>query len=329
MSIKQWGGEFNRPIDTIYLGGGTPSLLGKRVIPLLDSVRHEFSVSQNAEITMEINPSRNIEEILSYAKLAGVNRLSIGAQSGNDDELKLLGRTHTAKDTEIAVKTARKSGFNNISLDLMLGLPNSTLTSLKQSLEFICSLEPEHISAYILKIEENTVFYHNRNSLSLPDDDNQAEHYLFMCRYLEENGYLHYEISNFCKAGFHSRHNTKYWNDCEYLGIGPAAHSYLAGERFYYPRDIKAFLKGNSPIPDGKGGGKEEYVMLKLRLMNGVNINDYEKRFGDRISTTLLLKCKSFAKAGLMNFDDESFSLTDNGMIVSNSIITELLECIE
>lgn len=328
-AVKQWGGIIDRPINTIYLGGGTPSLLGERIMPLLSAVRESFCVTPNCEITMEINPSHNISDILYFAKQAGVNRLSIGAQSGDDDELKLLGRTHSAKDTENAVAVARKFGFDNISLDIMLGLPFSTLNSLEKSLNFITSLEPEHISAYILKIEENTHFYHNRNSLSLPNDDLQAEQYLLMCNFLKEKGYKHYEISNFCKTEKESRHNLKYWHCEDYIGIGPAAHSFLDKKRFYYPRDIKAFINGNSPIPDGDGGDKAEYIMLNLRLCDGVDTYIYKQNFGEDLPQPFYDKCRLFKKAGLINFDNSKISLTDSGMIVSNSIISELLECIE
>ncbi len=313
--IKQWGGKINRPIDTIYLGGGTPSLLNQRLIPLLDTVRENFSVEKNAEITLEINPQKNIEEILKNAKQAGVNRLSIGAQSGNDEELKTLGRTHLAKDTENAVKIARCLGFYNISLDLMLGLPNSSISSLKNNLDFLFSLNPEHISAYILKIEPNTAFERRFDSLNLPNEDDICDQYLFMCDYLERNGFSHYEISNFAKKGYQSKHNLKYWKCQEYLGIGPSAHSFLDKKRFYYPRDLKDFINGNEPVFDGFGGDKDEKIMLALRLSDGVPIKDLSQK-----KTELLIK------NGLCKIKDKHLYLTNKGMLVSNKIITELLE---
>ena len=157
-SINQWGGKYNRPIDTIYLGGGTPSLLRHRLPTLLSSINNSFNICKDSEITLEINPASNSEALLESAKMAGINRLSIGAQGGSDDELKILGRTHTAADTENTVATARKMGFNNISLDIMIGLPFSTNETLKNNLDFINRLNPEHISAYILKLEERTAF---------------------------------------------------------------------------------------------------------------------------------------------------------------------------
>ena len=316
--IKQWGGKITRPIDTIYLGGGTPSLLNHRLMPLLKAVCENFEVLDNAEITLEVNPADNVYEILQNAKAAGVNRISIGAQSGSDFELSVLGRRHTAKDTETAVKLARELGFNNISLDLMLGLPDSDCNTLKNSLDFLLNLNPEHISAYILKIEENTKFYKLRDTLNLPDDDNISDQYLFMCEYLENNGFCHYEISNFCKDNKASRHNLKYWNCEEYLGLGPSAHSFLEGERFFYPRDLKAFMKGNSPTPDGNGGDLEEQIMLALRLKDGIKT--------DILPTSALKKCEFFAKNGLAVLENNNFSLTNNGMLLSNTIIFEILE---
>lgn len=324
--IKKWGGLVCRPINTIYLGGGTPSLLKERIIPVLSAVTSAFHVESGAEITLELNPSSDVEQVLKAAKTAGVNRLSIGAQSGNDKELKLLGRTHTAADTLFAVNIARRLGFDNISLDLMLGLPNSDFDTLEKSLEFICSANPQHISSYILKIEENTLFYKNRRSLNLPDDDALAEQYLFMCRYLEKRGFRHYEISNFSRDNKQSRHNLKYWSCEEYVGIGPSAHSFLNGKRFYYPRDMKAFLNDVTPADDGDGGSKEEYVMLRLRLDTGLEFSEYRKRFGEDIPDSMKKTALSLQKAGLVSSTDRGISLTDRGMLVSNSIITNLSE---
>ncbi len=313
--IKQWGGKLNRPIDTIYFGGGTPSLLNDRLSPILDTVRESFSVRENAEITLEINPQDNIEEILKNAKKAGVNRLSIGAQSGNDSELKVLGRTHTAAETQRAVKTARDLGFNNISLDLMIGLPDSTIDTLRQNLDFLLNLNPEHISAYILKIEPKTLFYKTQNILNLPNEDEICDQYLFMCDYLEQNGYNHYEISNFAKQGYESRHNLKYWNCQEYLGLGPSAHSYLDGKRFFYPRDMKAFITGNTPTPDGDGGDTAEQIMLGLRLKKGVDI-----------SLLPTQNLNIFVKNRLAKIENGKLYLTNQGMLVSNQIISHILE---
>lgn len=328
-AIKEWGGRFRRPINTIYFGGGTPSLLSHRLSTVLNAVYQTFDIEENCEITLELNPCGDVENILNHAKKAGINRLSIGMQSGINDELKILGRTHTVNDTVSAVKIARDMGFNNISLDIMLGLPFSSNDTLLESLELLKELNPEHISAYMLKIEENTAFWREKEKLSLPNDDETAEQYLLMCSFLEQNGYNHYEISNFCKENMTSRHNIKYWNGEDYLGIGPAAHSFVDGRRFYYPRDLKAFLKGNSPLPDGEGGSSEEYIMLRLRLKEGISISDYKSQFNRDLPENFLNKCHQFEKAGFIQTTNDRISLTNNGMLLSNTIITELLECIE
>ena len=319
--IEKWGGKINRPIDTVYIGGGTPSLLGNKVIELADCIKSNFTVCENAEFTAEVNPSSS-GEFLSFAKMAGVNRLSIGVQSGCDETLKTLGRTHTAQEAAFTVKTARDLGFNNISLDLMIALPNSNIDTLKKDIDFILSLNPEHVSSYILKIEKNTVFYNKYDTLNLPDDDAAAEQYLYMCNALEHNGYEHYEISNFAKNDFESRHNMKYWTEHDYLGIGPAAHSCVDGKRFYYPRDLKAFIKMPTIINDGISGDKSERLMLGLRLSSGVDLSQI---YGE-ITTNLKNKITLLEKAGYIKANLPYISLTNSGMLISNSIITELLK---
>ncbi len=318
--IKQWGDKLSRPIDTIYFGGGTPSLLAEFLPLIMKEVKASFCLLEGAEITMEMNPADNCEEILNFALEAGVNRLSIGAQSGVTQELEVLGRRHTLEQTAETVKLARSLGFDNISLDIMLGLPNSNEKSLQKSLEFITDLNPEHISAYILKIEENTVFHKIYDTLGLPDEDSTADQYLQMCKYLEDKGYGHYEISNFAKPNFESRHNLKYWELKEYLGLGPSAHSFINGKRFYFKRDLSKFLEGSSPLPDGDGGGEEERIMLALRLSKGVKLE---------LNEELEKKCRLLNQNKLLNINDQSISLTDQGMLLSNSIITEILECIK
>lgn len=326
-AIIKWGGEFNRPIDTIYLGGGTPSLLEHRLIDVLSAVRSAFNIFRDCEITLELNPSKSAKAQLEFAKTAGINRLSIGVQSGNDSELLTLGRTHTASEAKECVKIARELGFSNISLDIMLGLPDSNCETLGKSLDFITELAPSHISAYILKIEENTAFFKAQENLSLPSDDEQAEQYLFMCEYLRQKGYSHYEISNFSKEGGESRHNLKYWLGNDYLGIGPSAHSFVDGKRFYYENDLKSFINGKRTVFDGIGGTEDEFVMLNLRLKSGLDFNCYKNKFGKDFSTEFKHKCRLFEKAGYLHLNENSVSLTDSGMLLSNGIIAELLEC--
>lgn len=315
--IRKWGGKISRPIDSIYIGGGTPSVLGERILPILNTVRETFTVTENAEITAELNPDADNEAFLSAAIKAGVNRLSIGVQSGNDNELEMLGRGHTAHQAEETVKLARGLGFKNISLDLMLALPDSDIQTLEKSISFLLSLNPEHISAYLLKVEKGTRFYAMRESLNIPDDEKQQEQYLYMCERLEKAGFEHYEISNFSKRGYESRHNLKYWNCEEYLGIGPSAHSFLNGERFYYPKDLRTFLKSPAIEIDGAGGDEDERIMLALRLKKGVDFSE---------NKTLHPYLLQLERAGYGEFEKGRFSLADRGMLVSNTIITEILE---
>ena len=326
--IKQWGGNINRPIDTIYLGGGTPSLLSHRLPEVINAVREAFTVTEDSEITLELNPSGDIDTILRSAKSTGINRLSIGVQSGDDSELAVLGRKHTAADAVNTVTKARKIGFDNISLDIMLGLPDSDNGTLQKSLEFICNLNPEHISAYILKIEPNTAFYKRRANLDLPDDDGVSEQYLQMCDFFESKGYGHYEISNFAKETYESRHNLKYWKLHDYLGLGPGAHSCLEGKRFYYPRDLKAFIKGNEPAFDSEVDLCREYVMLALRTNEGLKFSQLEN-FGATAKERILKKCGPLNENGFINIHKGCITLTDKGMLLSNTIILMLTECLE
>ncbi len=318
--IEKWGRLNTCPIDTIYLGGGTPSLLSRQQLSqILSCADKNFILGSDTEITCEVNPDD--KDFIVYAAKLGINRISIGVQSSDDKELELLGRRHSFEDAKDAVKTAKKNGVNNVSADIMIGLPESSINTVSKSLADIISMGVEHISAYILKVEDNTPF--GKAGVQLPDDDRVADQYLFVCRALENAGYEHYEISNFAKPGYQSRHNNKYWNCEEYIGIGPSAHSFFGGKRFYYPDSLEAFLNTPVTVDDGVGGQAEEYIMLCLRLSKGLVFSEFESRFGK-------LPSKLIKKAGLLKglciVDDKSIRLTDQGMLVSNNIITELVE---
>ncbi len=320
--ITKWGVRTARPIDSLYLGGGTPSLLGgENIEKIIHTAKNAFSFD-SPEITLECNPADDLTDTLKTAAMAGVNRLSVGVQSALGSELSLLGRRHTAADAEKTVAAARRAGIDNVSLDLMIGLPESSCESVEKSINFVCSLEPRHISVYILKLEEGTSLFANHPPM--PDDDEISNQYLFTVRRLKEKGYLQYEISNFAKVGYESRHNLKYWNLDEYLGIGPSAHSFLDGRRFFYPRDINAFLGGCSVMPDGNGGNSEEYIMLRLRLAEGIIFKDYEKHYGS-FPKSLKSKALSLQKAGFMQVFDGGMRLTEKGFLVSNAVIGEFI----
>ncbi len=327
--IKKWGEKVFRPISSIYIGGGTPSALPADFLcEILGCVKSSFSVSSDAEITVEVNPQSASLPLLIALNKAGVNRLSIGVQSGNDSELQTLGRLHNRKTAEETFLSARKAGFKNISLDLMLGLPDGNENTLKNTIDFFVSLSPEHISAYILKIEENTPLFKIKDSLNLPNEDEIAKQYLLVAKTLQNAGYEHYEISNFAKNGKFSRHNVNYWQCGEYLGLGPAAHSFLDGKRFFYPADIMKFITCPETVFDGEGGDVNEFVMLNLRLKAGLNLNDLKNEYNMVLSAAFENKVKLFEKNGLCTFKDNTVSLTDEGMLVSNEIIAELECCL-
>lgn len=322
--ITAYGKKYPILFDTIYLGGGTPTLLGVLNIDKILKTCFNVGVLENAEITVEANPCTVTENLAKELVLAGVNRISLGVQSGIDDELKLLCRRHTADMAKRAVEIIRKSGIDNISLDLMLGIPNQTEKTLVQSIEFCLEQNPTHISAYILKIEEGTPFYKMQNTLNIPDEDAVAEYYLTTCKMLEENGFMQYEISNFCKKGYESQHNLRYWKGLEYIGVGASAHSFFMGQRYYYPRDLEGYLnKTLVIIQDGEGGDVSEKLMLGLRLSEGVNLTSLGIKKPE--IEKIIAKAKRFEKLGLLKITDKTIALTKEGFLLSNSIIAEII----
>lgn len=320
----------DRKIATVYFGGGTPSLLGAdRLSALLGTVKETFSVAPGAEITVECNPSSSLADgFFETLAKSGVNRVSLGMQSAVDAERKKLGRKATAADVSAAVDACRNAGISNISLDVMLGVPGQTEHSLLQTLDHAVTFGATHISAYMLSIEDGTFFAKKRDTLNLPEEDAVCDWYLAMCEHLKNRGYRHYEISNFCLPGYEACHNTAYWRDGEYLGIGPAAHSFLNGRRFYFPRDLDGFIRGEPPVDDGPGGGWEEAVMLTLRLDTGVSLREMKERFGVVPSPSLFPILQTYQSGGLLTFDGDRLTLTERGFLVSNSLIGEIIEAI-
>ena len=323
--IKLWSMKIPENISTIYVGGGTPSILGaERLCRILKSVKDNFNVLNNAEITVEVNPDTGKNINFNYLYSAGYNRLSIGMQSSVEAELKSLGRIHTPEDASLTVQHAKNSGFNNISLDLMIGIPHQTAQSLEQSIKFCFDCGVTHISSYILKIEAETKFDKIKDKLIFPDDDEQAKLYLYAVDLLEKSGYKQYEISNFAKKGYESKHNINYWNCGEYIGIGPSAHSFYRGKRFYYNRNTKDF-ENNKTVFDCFGGTEEEFIMLSLRLKSGLQFDEYRKRFGKELPRFITDKVKKYAKLGFMQMDEKKINFTPKGYLVSNTIISELI----
>lgn len=321
--IDAYGKRLFLSADTLYLGGGTPVTLTADALVKIIKKAKQFGDFE--EITVEANPADSLEDTFKKLSLAGVNRISLGVQSAVQGELDLLGRRHTNEQVVSTIKAIRAAGIKNISVDLMLGIPGQTKDSLKQSVEFCLKLAPQHISAYILKIEPDTAFGRNLPP-NLPDDDQTADLYLTLCELLKEAGFNHYEISNFCKAGYESRHNLKYWQLKPYLGLGPGAHSFIDGKRFYFPRDIKAFIENPNPIADGNGGDEKEFIMLSLRLGSGLCFEEYTKRYNKDFAETHAKWIEKLQKSGLATVKNGSLRLTDEGFLLSNTIISQLIE---
>jgi oxygen-independent coproporphyrinogen-3 oxidase len=279
----------------------------------------------DGEITVECNPSAIDDDFFETVADVGVNRISLGVQSVIENERKKLGRFSDRKLIEKRINQCRSAGIKNISLDVMLGVQDQTVSSLNETLDFCIGAGVQHISVYMLKLEEGTPYYQKRERLALPDEDTVADMYLFMSEKLRDNGFIHYEISNFSRSGFEGQHNLKYWNCEEYLGLGPSAHSFIDGKRFYFPRDIKLFENGEEPVPDGEGGDEEEYIMLRLRLRDGIIFDDYEKKFGKAFPQEILNKTEKFVSLNMMKITDKSMALTEKGFLLSNSIIADLI----
>lgn len=318
--------DLNLPADTVYFGGGTPGLLGaKRLGRMLAAVREAFALAADAEVTVETNPGVGDESLFPGLAAAGVTRLSLGLQSANADELRQLGRIHTAEQAARAVELAHRAGIGNVSLDLMIATPGQTRESLLRSVRFCAEAGASHVSAYLLKIEPGTVFAKRRDKLSLPDEDEVCALYEAACESLESLGYAQYEISNFAQPGRESRHNLKYWRCEEYLGFGPAAHSFFRGQRFYFPRDLASFLAGGAPADDGPGGDFDEFAMLALRLAEGLREDSCLARFGHPIPQAVRRRAAPLEGAGYCRVTPEGIVLTRAGFLVSNAVIGALL----
>ena len=326
--VKQLGyaaKRIKRPADTLYFGGGTPSLPGeKRIIRIVEAARQGFGL-EHAEITGEANPGEELSGFFREIRSAGVNRLSLGLQSAEDGELRLLGRRHTAQQAARCVGAAQKAGFENLSLDLMLAIQGQTEKSLRRSVEFCARAGAQHVSAYLLQVEPGTAYYKRKETLDLPDEEKAAALYLLAGKELEENGYFQYEISNFARTGFESRHNLKYWHDEEYLGLGPAAHSFLNGKRFSWGKSIGAFQRGDPPVPEGDGGEFEEFAMLALRLTEGLTDARCLERFGQPVPRRLKDAARLYERGGLTVCGADGFHFTPKGFLVSDCLTAEIL----
>ena len=300
--------DYTGSFDTVYFGGGTPSILEPRVLTgILQAVRDHFAIDPAAEITVECNPSKDLTGDMEQYAAAGINRVSIGMQSAVDRERFALGRRAGSGEVARTVAAAKAAGITNISLDVMLGTPKQTPDSLEETFAFIARMQVTHISAYLLKIEPGTPFDRLQAKLALPEEDTVCQMYLQTVERLGQLGFAQYEISTFPRPGYESRHNLKYWLLEPYLGLGPSAHSLWNGRRFYFDRD---WIWQD----EGPGGDREEQILLGLRLNRGIT-EDWLTR-----------DPAPYIAGGFMRRANGRISLTPRGMLVSNTILAELLD---
>ena len=324
------------PVETIFIGGGTPSVPDSGlIVEIMEHVRHAFHVADGAEISMEANPGTVTREKLTDYRKAGINRLSFGLQSANDRELKLLGRIHTWAEFLESFTLARECGFANLNIDLMSALPGQTCESWKETLSRVTDLDPEHISAYSLIIEEGTPFGERYGSEEgrklLPDEDSEREMYHETKRFLKDCGYERYEISNYAKPGRECRHNIGYWTGVPYLGLGLGASSYLDGCRFTVNPDMKQYLEEKPGMFTDiekltKTDMEEEFFYVGLRMTAGVSLSEFERRFGISAKEVYPGLMETFVKEKAARFEGDRFVLTDYGLDVSNYIMAQFLQ---
>jgi len=324
-------------ITTVYIGGGTPSYIESKYIKEIIEKLREKDVSENAEITIEVNPGTVTLEKLKDYKECGINRLSIGLQAIQDELLKQIGRIHNYEQFLETYKMAREVGFTNINVDLMLGLPNQRIKDLKESLDNIIELQPEHISVYSLIVEDGTPIANKieKGELELPEEELERNMYWYVKNTLELNGYRHYEISNFAKEGYESQHNMNCWKQKEYVGIGAAAHSYRDITRYSntqslgeYIRNVqKENLERNRIIHEiqKEDDTKKEYMLLGLRQIDGIKISKFKERFGDNPIYLFRNELKKLVEEELINIDDDNIRLTNKGIDLANLVWAEFV----
>ena len=323
-------GNRNIEVDTIFFGGGTPTLLSTEEFEyIVNQIRKNFIVSDDVEFTLEANPgTTNFQKMIDFAKI-GVNRFSIGLQTIHKNELKKLGRIHSFEDFNQTYNDLRNIGITNINIDLMYGIPHQTLDTFEKTLDQILNLGPEHLSVYGLILEEGTPFYMERNTLDVPDEDIECNMYNLAARKLKEAGYIHYEISNYAKEGKESKHNLKYWHCEEYIGVGVSAHSYFNGRRYSNSGDIFDYIAKPIQISTSENldieEQKYEFIMLALRLKEGFSLSKYKFRFNEDFMSGREELINKMILMGYVSLDGDILSLTEKGFYVSNSILTELL----
>lgn len=318
-------------VNTVFFGGGTPSILPINLFEkILSKLKENFKFSENVEFTIEANPKTLSAEKLYEYKRLGVNRISIGLQSVHENELKKLGRIHNFDDFLLSYQMVLKAGFDNVNVDLMYGIPEQTLESFATTLDKVIMLSPSHISCYGLIIEDGTPFSKMQDRLNLPDEDTEAYMYEMACNRLRLAGYSHYEISNYAKDGYACRHNLKYWLNKEYIGIGISAHSYFKGRRYFNKSDFTEYFSSQMENyrmaeNDFTGIDKSEYIMLRLRLKQGLNLSEYKLLFNENFIEGKEDLIKNLVSSDLLYYDGIYLSLTEKGFYLSNGIISSFM----
>ncbi len=323
-------------VKSVFIGGGTPTFPDAHyVCDILDACAKTFSIEKNAEISIEANPGTLSYEKLSAYKASGVNRLSIGLQAYQDHLLKKLGRIHGAEEFSENFNQARRAGFSNINVDLIFGIPDQTFDDWAQTLSKVIELEPEHLSCYSLKIEEGTVFgrLYESGELIPAEDELDRKMYRYAIETLTNHGYKHYEISNFAKPGMECVHNMIYWKAEQYLGIGAGSHSYLKGKRFNRVYGVKDYIssveKGIIPVENvekiSRDGEISEFMILGLRLTEGISVSRFRERFGQDVYELFGRKLERLAKRQLLDIKDDRIKLTQTGLDLANQVFIEFV----
>ena len=322
-------------VGTIYFGGGTPSLLPVMWVDrIIKAIRASFKVSADPEITLEVNPDDVFEGYFSSLKKAGVNRISLGVQSWDDKRLGYLGRRHSAEQSTQALDLCFREGISNVSADLIYGIPGMTTSDLKVDLEKTFAFPVTHLSAYHLTIEEGTRFgkMKKEGKLKETDEEISSEQFTTLGKMCREHGFIHYEISNFAREGFISRHNSSYWRQVSYLGLGPSAHSFDRRSRQWNISDVKKYIKSinNGEVPFEREELDRltifnEYVMTSLRTMWGIDLDHVEKFYDKELHDYLVNLSGKYITYGLMRREKNTLALTDQGKMISDNIIAELL----
>ena len=323
-----------RLVDSIFMGGGTPTVLTvEQFGRITSSIEKAFSVASDCEFTVEANPSTFDADKISALRSMGVNRMSIGMQSANAEELRLLGRTHRADEVKIAVDAVNRGGIGDFNLDLMYGIPSQTVESFGRTLEFVKGLEPTHISVYGLQLEEGTPLYRRRDKYVFPDEDEEKAMNRLAAEVLSADGYNRYEISNYARSGYECRHNLRYWLREDYLGLGAAAHSFFGGVRYYAPDGIEEYVSAvnaenyravriDEQIIEPQEA-VEEYIMLRMRLASGVSPAEFTADTGRDFAPYEELM-QPFLRSGHIRFSNGRYSFTPEGFDVSNYILARI-----